>query len=60
MERTVEMFGVGVLVRVESWYPSREFGAVFVGAFSDFGGLVYGIPAPIFGLNVEKPSTPHE
>ena len=56
----MEMFGVGVLVRVESWYPSREFGAVFVGAFSDFGGLVYRIPAPIFGGFGEKWSTPHE
>jgi hypothetical protein len=31
------------------FYLSTRFGCVFVGAFSDFGGLVYRIPAPIFG-----------
>jgi hypothetical protein len=28
--------------------------AVFVGAFSEFGGCVYRIPAPIFGVFREK------
>jgi hypothetical protein len=31
---------------------------VFVGAFSEFGGCVYRIPAPIFGQKLGKSSIP--
>jgi hypothetical protein len=37
-----------------------RIGCVFVGAFSKFGGLVYRIPAPIFGVFGGKWSTPHQ
>jgi hypothetical protein len=37
-----------------------KFGAVFVGAFSDFEDLVYRIPAPILASFCEKWSTPHQ
>jgi hypothetical protein len=37
-----------------------EFGAVFVGAFSEFGGRVYRIPAPIFSQKLEKWSAEHQ
>jgi hypothetical protein len=37
-----------------------KFGYVFVGAFSEFGGLVYRIPAPILGGFDEKVSTEHQ
>jgi hypothetical protein len=33
---------------------------VFVGAFSEFGGCVYRIPAPILGLFVENGSPRHQ
>jgi hypothetical protein len=33
---------------------------VFVGAFSGFGGLVYRIPAPIFGVFGGKSSGKHQ
>jgi hypothetical protein len=33
---------------------------VFVGAFSEFGGRVYRIPAPIFGVFPEIWSTGHQ
>jgi hypothetical protein len=34
--------------------------SVFVGAFSEFGGCVYRIPAPIFGQKWQKPSELHQ
>ncbi len=37
-----------------------EFGCVFVGAFSDFGDLLYRIPAPIFGQKPRNSSTEHQ
>jgi hypothetical protein len=42
------------------WGNDGKFERVFVGAFSEFGGLVYRIPAPILGGFRQKSSFPHE
>jgi hypothetical protein len=48
---------VGKLLKMEFVGGIR---CVFVGAFSEFGGPVYRIPAPIFGVFREKWSTEHQ
>jgi hypothetical protein len=57
----VELFfveaGGGVLYGRDKF---REFGSVFVGAFSGFWGCVYRIPAPILACFWQKWSTPHQ